>query len=164
MIGPPLVTYLQEQFGFRGATLIVAAFALHICVAAAMFRPKQEPSKVRESTATHPGPCQLMHQGIYSLGRNCMLLKSPRVAIITIGFCFVIGIYLNFFLLVPFVMEARDHTQETAAWCMSICNLTNLAASLIISSFSDMAWFSVLGCFLAFSILLSLTTIGKTFH
>lgn len=164
MIGPPMVTYLQEHFGFRGATLIVAAFSLHICFAAAMFRPVQKPSKVKESTAARPGACQLMGRMVYSIGRNCLLLKSPRVVIIAVGSSFIVGIYLNLFLLVPFVMEAKGHPQETAAWCMSVSNLTNLAARLIISSFSDMAWFSVLGCYIAFAILLSVSTIGKTFH
>ncbi|KAG0718443.1 Monocarboxylate transporter 12 [Chionoecetes opilio] len=163
MLGPPLVTYLQEQFGFKGATLIVAAFALHICLAAALFRPVRRPSKVPESVEPRPGTCQLAGQMMCSLARNCLLLKSPRVMVIAFGGSFVVGTYLNLNLLVPFVMQEKGHTQEVAAWCMSISNLSNLAARLIVSSCSDLAWFSVLACYIATATLLCLTTIAFSF-
>lgn len=52
MVGPPAVTFLQQQYGFRGATLIVAAFALNLCLAGALFRPVQRPSDVTKATET----------------------------------------------------------------------------------------------------------------
>ena len=166
MIGPPMITYLQEQFGFKGATLIVAAFSLHICVASTVYRPVQKGNKVKvkESTVPRPGPCQLMCQMICSLGRNCLLLKSPRVLIIAGASSFITSIFLNMFMLVPFVMESKGYSQETAAWCMSVMNLCNLAGRLVVSSCSDMAWYSVLVTVIIFSALMSVTTIGNTLH
>lgn len=50
MVGAPAVTFLQEQFGFRGGTFIVAAFALNQCLAGALFRPLEKPNNVRKAT------------------------------------------------------------------------------------------------------------------
>ncbi|XP_050729758.1 monocarboxylate transporter 12-like [Eriocheir sinensis] len=50
IVGPPAIIFLQEQYGFRGATLIVAAFALNFCLGGALFRPLQRPSNVSKTT------------------------------------------------------------------------------------------------------------------
>ncbi|XP_063887848.1 monocarboxylate transporter 13-like [Scylla paramamosain] len=167
IIGPPIITYLQELCGFRGATLIVAVFALSISLAATIFRPVRknglEVSKVKEGAVPRPGPCKLIGQMVCSVGRNCLLLRLPRVAIIAIGGSFVVGIFLNLSLLMPFAMEAKGHTVETAAWCMSITNLCNLTSRILISSFSDMAWFNVLVAYIVMSFFLTISTLAFGF-
>ncbi|KAK8383476.1 hypothetical protein O3P69_015745 [Scylla paramamosain] len=167
IIGPPIITYLQELCGFRGATLIVAVFALSISLAATIFRPVRknglEVSKVKEGAVPRPGPCKLIGQMVCSVGRNCLLLRLPRVAIIAIGGSFVVGIFLNLSLLMPFAMEAKGHTVETAAWCMSVTNLCNLTSRILISSFSDMAWFNVLVAYIVMSFFLAISTLAFGF-
>lgn len=163
IIGPPIITYLQEVFGFRGAALTVASFGLFICLAATVFRPVRKNgivvTKVKEGDAPRPGPCQLIGRMVRSVGRNCLLLRLPRVAIISLGGSFVVGIFLNLSLLMPFVMESKGHTVETAAWCMSVTNLCNLASRILISSLSDMAWFNVLYAYILLSFTLAISTI-----
>ncbi|KAK3856914.1 hypothetical protein Pcinc_036805 [Petrolisthes cinctipes] len=39
MVMPPTITYLQEEYGFRGATLIIGALLLNCCVAAMLLHP-----------------------------------------------------------------------------------------------------------------------------
>ncbi|KAK4296597.1 hypothetical protein Pmani_030917 [Petrolisthes manimaculis] len=39
MVMPPTITYLQEEYGFRGATLIVGGLLLNCCVAAMLLHP-----------------------------------------------------------------------------------------------------------------------------
>lgn len=168
IIGPPTITYLQKLYGFRMAALIVAAFGLIISLSAMMFRPVRkngiEVSKVKEGATPRPGPCKLIGQMICSVGRNCLLLRLPRVAIIALGGSFVVGIFLNLALLMPFVMESKGHTVETAAWCMSVTNLCNLASRIVISSFSDMAWFNVLVAYIVLSFILTISTLGNPLH
>ncbi|XP_063613625.1 monocarboxylate transporter 14-like [Penaeus indicus] len=39
IIGPPLVNFLQAEFGFKGATIIMGAILLNACVGASLFHP-----------------------------------------------------------------------------------------------------------------------------
>ncbi|XP_047488037.1 monocarboxylate transporter 14-like [Penaeus chinensis] len=39
IIGPPLVNFLQAEFGYKGATIIMGAILLNACVGASLFHP-----------------------------------------------------------------------------------------------------------------------------
>lgn len=40
-IGPPIIRFLQDKFGFKGATMIFGAIMLHSCVGVCFFHPVQ---------------------------------------------------------------------------------------------------------------------------
>ncbi|XP_050718096.1 monocarboxylate transporter 9-like [Eriocheir sinensis] len=41
LMGPPLARFLQDSYGFRGATLIIGALLLNACVGASFFHPPE---------------------------------------------------------------------------------------------------------------------------
>ncbi|XP_053656302.2 monocarboxylate transporter 2 [Cherax quadricarinatus] len=172
MLGPPLVTYLQEKYGFKGATLIIAAIMLNACAASAVFHPvewhTENPGKLskfsnkRSSSRNQEfGVSVTLVNIIYSTGRNFKILQSMRTVIFAVGNCFLLSSYLNFFMLIPFVMEAGGFTQEEASWCMSVSALSNLATRLLVSSLADWSWFSMRGCFMTGIFVVAVSTAGK---
>ncbi|XP_071523408.1 uncharacterized protein [Panulirus ornatus] len=57
IIGPPLIRYLQEEYGFRGATLIVGAILLNGCVGACFFHPVEWHMKKPSPKAAPEAAC-----------------------------------------------------------------------------------------------------------
>lgn len=41
IVGPPTARLLQEEYGYKGATLILGAIILHSCIGASLFRPPE---------------------------------------------------------------------------------------------------------------------------
>nr|XP_045581393.1 monocarboxylate transporter 13-like [Procambarus clarkii] len=166
LIGPPLITFLQQAYGFRGATLIVAALSLNICVAGSVFHPVEWHSKApnrcnkTSKSRTSSGVCAALFEVICSIGRNFKILKLYRARIISLGSCFFMSGYLNFFMLVPFVMEAGGYTQETASWCMSVSAACNLASRMVVSSLTDLPRFNMRASFMAGTLVISVTIAG----
>ncbi|XP_050689070.1 monocarboxylate transporter 4-like [Eriocheir sinensis] len=201
IVGPPVVTFLQEQYGFKGATLIVAAFALNFCLAGALFRPLQRPSNVNKTTESTDkeakdkeikhkaikdrdtnnsedqevrksmnkiaatgedknGLCCVARQMVSSVVTNMKLLKNSHVALITLSGALVMAGYMNLSSLVPFLIQEYGHTQETAAWCLSVANFCNLAARFLLASCIDFSWFHIRGCFIVSAAMVSSATVG----
>lgn len=50
IVWPPVVILLQEHYGFKGATLIVAAFTLNLCRAGTLYRQLQRSSNLNKAT------------------------------------------------------------------------------------------------------------------
>ncbi|XP_069938837.1 monocarboxylate transporter 13-like [Cherax quadricarinatus] len=172
MLGPPLVTYLQEEYGFKGATLIVAALMLNTSVASVVFHPVEwhtkSPSNVKKldnnrssSRSQEYGVGATLVKMICSLGKQLKILQNARVVIFAVAGNCVFSSYLNFFVLVPFVMEAGGFSQEEASWCMSVSAASNLATRLLVSSLADWSWFSIRGCFMAGIFVVAVSTAGR---
>lgn len=179
MAWPLLLTYLQHQYGFRDATLMVAALILNICVAASVFHPVQwHTSKSSSSTSsqgngrntssnrslpsnTGSGCSVTLLPMLSTLMTNFRILKSPRALIIIIGACFILSGYLNFFSMMPFVMAGAGYTQEEAAWCMSVSGVCNLVTRLVVSSLSDWPGFSKRVCYMSGTATVALSIAGK---
>lgn len=51
-LGPPLISILQNHYGFQGATLILGGIILNCCVSAAVFHPVEWHYKHREPEVT----------------------------------------------------------------------------------------------------------------
>ena len=54
MVGPPFLSLLQDEYGYRGATLILAAVLLNSCVGASFFHPVEWHLKRSQQSAKPP--------------------------------------------------------------------------------------------------------------
>lgn len=174
MAGPPLITYLQQEYGFRGATIIMAALLLNSCVAAAVFHPVEwhtgKSSRNYRNTDSKPSLdnskkenrcCVTLQQIFSTLVTNFKILKSPKTLIILFGACFIQAGYLNFFSIVPFVMVGEGYTQEEASWCMSVSGICNLVTRLVVCPLTDWPRCSKRACYMVGTAAMALTTSGK---
>ncbi|KAG7162569.1 Monocarboxylate transporter 12-like 3 [Homarus americanus] len=172
MVGPPLVTYLQQMYGFRGASLIVGALTLNNVEAAALFHPvewhikhpthKKEATlegKVPQHTSTKPRVIVILFQGILDVAGSFRLFKSPKILILVFCSSLTAVGSANFFVFMPAVMAERGFTQEEAAWCMSVSGICNLVIRLLVSLLTDCPRFSKRGCYMAGSFILGLTVV-----
>ncbi|KAK7079037.1 hypothetical protein SK128_005858 [Halocaridina rubra] len=75
------------------------------------------------------------------------ILKSPRAAIIATGNMLCMNSVLNFVMMVPFAMQALDHSLQDSAWCISVSAICNLLTRLIVSPLSDWERFSMKLCY-----------------
>lgn len=142
--GAPLVAYLLREYGFRGATLIIAAITLHVCFSATVFHPvewhipRRGNDKVR--APIKPKNKRTMVSTLTSYWR---LLKSARTYVIIVPFAAIGGIMRTAISLVPLVLETNGHTQEDAAFITSILGICGFVGRLVVSSVADTAWFNV---------------------
>ncbi|KAK3855359.1 hypothetical protein Pcinc_038236 [Petrolisthes cinctipes] len=67
ILGPHFARWLQDHFGFRGATLIFGAVMLHGCVAAALFHPVEWHQKPRQKKKQVEGEVE---EGLRRRGRG----------------------------------------------------------------------------------------------
>lgn len=71
ILWPPIITFLQGEYGFKGTTLITAAFVLNNCVAAMVFHPvqwhKKKGSSDTTETRTGANKCVKVEKKKYSL-------------------------------------------------------------------------------------------------
>lgn len=67
MLWPPIITFLQGEYGFKGTTLITAAFLLNNCVAAMVFHPVEWHKKKGSSNTTGVNKCMKNEKKKYSL-------------------------------------------------------------------------------------------------
>ncbi|KAK8392067.1 hypothetical protein O3P69_017592 [Scylla paramamosain] len=54
IVGPPFLRFLQDEYGYRGATLILAAVILNCCVGAAFYHPVEWHLKKPPQSASPP--------------------------------------------------------------------------------------------------------------
>ncbi|MPD05437.1 Monocarboxylate transporter 6 [Portunus trituberculatus] len=54
MVGPPFLRFLQDEYGFRGATLILSGIILNCCVGAAFYHPVEWHLKPPPQPASPP--------------------------------------------------------------------------------------------------------------
>nr|XP_045592716.1 monocarboxylate transporter 4-like [Procambarus clarkii] len=160
MLGPLLIGFLQDEFGFFGATFILGAIMLHCCVGASFFRPLQGQTRTSEKpdhleadaaeTAENKSTCSFSNNAflrvLYKSASNLSVLKSPPAAIIAIGGVFMLNSYLNFMALMPFAMLAAGHSIHTASLYLTVSAVCNLMARLTVSVLSDWSKFSMRGC------------------
>lgn len=190
MVTPPLVTLLQEIYSFRGATLLVAGFMFNCIAASAVFHPvqwhvkKSRPVITCKTSFSNSHNCHdtsnSMHKSNSSSKINFSLtgkvllkisgtfisnskrvLKSPRALILIVSRVLLIGVFMNFAMLVPFVMQTRGFSQEEASLAMSIASITNLLSRLLATSLTDWHRFNITACFLFGIGVSALFTVGK---
>lgn len=195
-IAPHLITYLQDLYTFKGATLILGAIVLNGCAAGATYRPaswymrhhRQGSSSATEdaqrrplsTTITKNNPPKLLngkHQSdkaapcrrffvtrvVLSTIRDLSILKSSRALIISLTSTLVMNGYLNFIMMVPFMVVEAKHTSRDAAWCVSVSGISNLLTRVIVSALADCSWFHLRGCYMAGILIIALSSLGNYF-
>ena len=146
LISAPFLTYLIERYSFRGAALIFSGVSLNICVAALVFEPvkwhmdipclqfegvndaDKAISKAENVRAT-------LWNILKKTGYTFSLFKSPHAVILSIIICFNIGIFLNVWTFVPFVMSYEGYTAEEVSLSMSVAGGCNLSARILLIFF-----------------------------
>ncbi|XP_047487662.1 monocarboxylate transporter 12-like [Penaeus chinensis] len=178
MAGPPMITYLQEQYGFSGSTLIMAAILLNGCVGAAVLHPvewhmktrnkenaweRKTKKKIEMDPDAKTRPCATVSRVFTTIFTNLELLRSPRVLIITVASALNMTSYLNFLMFAPFALQTSGLSLEETSWCMSVSGFCMLVARLVVSSLTDLPRLSKRGCYMAGTATVFVTTIAFTF-
>lgn len=175
MAGPPMITYLQEQYGFSGSTLIISAILLNGCVGAGVLHPvewhmktkkektndKKETKKQDMDSDAETRVCATIVRVFATIFSNLKLLKSPRVLIITVASALNMTSYLNFLMFAPFLLQTSGYSLEETSWCMSVSGFCMLVSRLVVSSLTDLPSLSKRGCYMAGTATVFVTTIGK---
>ncbi|XP_071514856.1 monocarboxylate transporter 12-like [Panulirus ornatus] len=169
LLAPLLVTYLQQEYGFRNSVAILAALVSNNYVATAVFHPVEwhiaKPKRNKRNMNSQDSlgnngkeGCAMLREFISTLTTNLRSLKSPTALIILFSNAFVMNVYLNFFSILPFAMVDAGYTQEEASWCLSVSGVCNLLTRLVISLIIDYHWFDKRVCYMVGMAALSLST------
>lgn len=176
MAGPLLINYLQVEYGYLGGTLVLSAIVLNCCVGAAVFQPvewhvRKCSRKLSNNNNTKGSPrpkADKVEVPRYSaLARvfnttmnNLKLLKSSRILIIALSSALNMISYLNFLMMVPFVLQTIGYSMQETTWCVSVSGLCNMVSRLVVSALTDCPGFSMRGCYMAGTTVVLASMIG----
>ncbi|XP_042228886.1 monocarboxylate transporter 5-like isoform X2 [Homarus americanus] len=79
--------------------------------------------------------------------RDLGILRSPRALIIAVSSTLVVNGYLNFIMMVPFMVQEAGHSPQSSAWCVSVSGVFNLLTRLAMSAFSECPCFNMHICY-----------------
>lgn len=96
-----------------------------------------------------------------STASDIRILRYLRAIVISFAGAFFANGYLNFIMMVPFAMQAADHTLQDSALCISVSATCNLVARLIMSVMSDWPWFNLRAAYLGGYVALTTAMVGK---
>ncbi|XP_047488174.1 uncharacterized protein LOC125038671 [Penaeus chinensis] len=85
------------------------------------------------------------------------IYRSRRALIINLGIGFCINSYINFIMMIPFMMQANGFALQDSAWCISIFGICNLVTRLLVSPLTDWSKFNMRLCFMIGYAIISLT-------
>lgn len=142
----PFTVFLIGEYGFRGAAFILSAISLQFCAGAMVLHPIRW--HITKTYSRFGGITideklhSLQESKIFSSFQrmmdmmldNCHLLKSPRACILGSLVCFNIGIFLNVWTLIPFVMLYESYTMEEVALCMAVSGVCNLISRVLLAA------------------------------
>ncbi|XP_037803725.1 monocarboxylate transporter 12-B-like [Penaeus monodon] len=170
LLGPPLVKLLQDEYAYKGATLILGGVVLNCCVGAAVFHPVERHLKprgvlaervvarspsgalggglARRSNNPRPPTRTLVWRIVQSTLEDLRILTSARAAIIAVGATVIFNGYLNFLAFVPFAMQEAGHSLGDAAACVSFSAVCNMLTRITVASLSDMKMFNFRVCYM----------------
>lgn len=175
LIAPKLIQILQDEYTYRGATLILGGIILNCCVGAAAFHPvewhlkRQEikhniPSKASSGQASpQESLSEKFLRLIKSTLENLRILRSAKAVIIAVGSGLMFNGYLNFLAFVPFAMDEDGHSLEDAATCISVSAICNMMSRVTVAALSDNKWFSFHITMMVGTLVISGTMICKYF-
>ncbi|XP_066939947.1 monocarboxylate transporter 12-B-like [Macrobrachium rosenbergii] len=146
IIGPLLITQLQNEFAHKGTIIILSGFILHGCLGATVFHPREwhlknprgEPKKSDSARGL-----QLVLRILKNTLKNLRLMKSPVAVIVALGGTFNVIGYINFLNIMPFAMQEAGFSVEDAAACVTASGITNFASRLLISVLGDFPHFNM---------------------
>ncbi|XP_047488198.1 monocarboxylate transporter 12-B-like [Penaeus chinensis] len=170
LLGSPLVKLLQDEYTYKGATLILGGVVLNCCVGAAVFHPVEwhlkpkgvlaeptvarsasgalEGGLARRSNSPRPTTRTLVRRIAQSTLEDLRILSSARAAIIAVGATVIFNGYLNFLAFVPFAMQEAGHSLGDAAACVSVSAVCNMLTRITVASLSDTKMFSFRVCYM----------------
>ncbi|KAK3853406.1 hypothetical protein Pcinc_040050 [Petrolisthes cinctipes] len=143
MVMPLVITHLQEEYGFRGATLITGAILLHCCPAAMIFHPPEWHMKNTPHTSTitqkelppvnkkKSSIMRSLRRVLKTTMNNLLLMKSPRVIILVVVNGVAAVIFFNVCTLVPLVMNEQGFSWQESSLCLSVTGGCNLASKIL---------------------------------
>ncbi|KAK7079033.1 hypothetical protein SK128_005854 [Halocaridina rubra] len=160
--GPPLIDFLQQEYTFKGATLILSGVILNCCVGAAVFQPvewhlkpqapkilktEEREALIRKECGTQPAGssenlARKLLRILKSTVADLVILKSARAMIISVAATVIFTGYLNFLAIVPFAMRENGFTLKDSAMCVSVSAICNMITRVIVASLSDTKWFN----------------------
>ncbi|XP_064116193.1 monocarboxylate transporter 9-like [Macrobrachium nipponense] len=86
--------------------------------------------------------CCLLLRVIKSTVLSLRILCSPPAFIIALSGTLTMNGYLNFIIMVPFVV-GKFHSSQGSALCVSVAGICNLVSRLIMSALTDCKWFDI---------------------
>ena len=179
---PQLVRYLNDEYGSIGSILIYAGLLLNCCVVGALFRPVPE-SVPLVTARTHPSSHDLIlsasaislpvshvaeadsPEGVFSSiakrFKECLrMYSSCRVLINGISISSFLAGYINFQMLIPYLMIDKGFSYQSAAWVMSVSAIFNTISRASMAVLSDKKWFNVKIAYMASTAVAGTFTVG----
>lgn len=144
MVMPKVFTSLQEEYGYRGATLITGALILHCCPAAMVLHPVEWHRNTRciqNSITTQkklPTVDKKLSSAIKVLKRllkasisNLRLLKSLRSVVFVVTISLAHVLFYNVHALMPLIMNEQGFSWQESSLCMTVSGGCNLICKLL---------------------------------
>ncbi|XP_059609274.1 monocarboxylate transporter 12 isoform X2 [Phlebotomus argentipes] len=178
MLMPQIVHFLLDEFGYRGAILIVGALAFHGIVGASLFQPVEwhshPPTACQEHEkllATDPPlqknrPAQSTSEKLKK-SMDLSLLKDLSFLNISLGVAMAYTSSINFSMLFPYFLQfSAGLDRKDVAMCMSLLAAMDLASRLTLPTLTDRFRISCRMIFLVGAVLLIgvRATLAETSH
>ena len=92
---------------------------------------------------------------------NLLVLRNTRALILSFGLAFTLSGYINFVMMIPFILQNKGFSLGQSAWCISTGAIFNMVARLIMSPASDHPKFNKRICYMSGSAIACTSTISK---
>ncbi|KAF2368356.1 Major facilitator superfamily [Trinorchestia longiramus] len=171
IIFPVLIRYLQDEFGFFGATIIHGALLLNCCVASALFRPlkkskaphpKSSETLIAESRGLEPlltnnskndptsnpeTPEPLTWRGVFSdvlktTFNNLKCMKHTPLLLTTVSIAVFLTGTMNYLSMLPFALRQHGYSAKEASYALSMTGVGNIVIRIAVSFVADAKWFN----------------------
>lgn len=149
MVMPMVITYLQEEYGFRGAILITGAVILNCVPASMVFHPVEwhrNTPRNHNSITTHkhvPNVNKKISSTKHFLQRilttskyNLRLLKSLRILFLVAVISLSHVLFYNVHALVPLIMNEQGNSWQESSLCLTVSGACNLVSKLMTACLS----------------------------
>ncbi|XP_042222059.1 monocarboxylate transporter 12-like isoform X2 [Homarus americanus] len=164
--GSIIIGFLQEEFAFFGATVILGAATLHCFVGTFLLSPVQRHENGPEAGAdkVNKKRCHISGNAFLRVFRssvaNLTILKSSRAAILAVGGMFTVNSHLSFISLIPFAIQAAGHSLRAASLCVTVSAVASMVTRCAVSTLTDWPWFSIRVCQMASTTTIVISTVG----
>ena len=177
----PHITYhLQKEFGHSGGVFLYGALLLNCCVASVLFRPPLQRQRQHRLLQENEFPkCSILPKGEslengvektspsvfedikITLLESLKVFQSWRVVVNSLGIGLYMMSYNNFTMVIPFSLEERGYSDDSAAWCISYSAMSNFALRLLMTLLTDKKWFNARVFYMIGSSMAGIFTLGK---
>ncbi|KAK7079036.1 hypothetical protein SK128_005857 [Halocaridina rubra] len=164
LFGAHVINFLQDEYGYNGATLILGGIALNCCIGASLFHPVEwhikVPKVLKENGArnasAHREKVEFPHKSAPATGEqlytllqiiksafsSLLILESKKAVIIALTTTLSFNSYMNFIALAPFFMQEAGYSLKDTATCLTVASVCNITSRLSVAACSDSRYFS----------------------